>query len=133
MFRDLPQTFPDKVGLQIGYAHGLSPRVEAGADIFLMPSRYEPCGLNQIYSLQYGTVPVVRATGGLDDTIEEGTGFKFTECCGQALLEAVRAAVRAFGNREAWQEIMRRGMRKDFSWKTSAAAYSALYRRLLGR
>ena len=98
-----------------------------------MPSRYEPCGLNQIYSLRYGTVPVVRATGGLDDTIDEGTGFKFAEYSGQALLGAVRAAVRAFADREGWQEMMRRGMRKDFSWKASAAAYSALYRQLLER
>ena len=98
-----------------------------------MPSRYEPCGLNQIYSLHYGTVPVVRATGGLDDTIDEGTGFKFADYSGQAFLEAIRAAVRAFADREGWREMMRRGMRKDFSWKTSAAAYSALYRRLLGR
>jgi starch synthase len=100
--------------------------------MFVMPSRYEPCGLNQIYSLRYGTVPVVRATGGLDDTIEEGTGFKFWEYSGQALLGAVRAAVGAFGDRDGWQETMRRGMRKDFSWKASATLYSALYRRLLG-
>jgi starch synthase len=98
-----------------------------------MPSRYEPCGLNQIYSLRYGTVPVVRATGGLDDTIEEGTGFKFQEYSGQALAAAVRVAVQAFGGREAWEATMRRGMGKDFSWKASAAAYSALYRKLLGR
>ena len=71
--------------------------------MFLMPSRYEPCGLNQIYSLRYGTVPVVRATGGLDDTIDEGTGFKFAEYSGQALLEAVRAAVAAFADRDGWQ------------------------------
>jgi starch synthase len=98
-----------------------------------MPSHYEPCGLNQIYSLRYGTVPVVRATGGLDDTIEEDTGFKFAQYSGQALLGAVRAAVRAFADREGWQRMMRRGMEKDFSWKTSSLAYSALYRRLLAR
>jgi starch synthase len=86
-----------------------------------------------MYSLRYGAVPVVRATGGLDDTIEEGTGFKFAEYSGKALLEAVRAAIRAFIGRESWREMMRRGMRKDFSWRTSAAAYSELYRRLLGR
>jgi starch synthase len=98
-----------------------------------MPSRYEPCGLNQIYSLKYGTVPVVRATGGLDDTIEEGTGFKFSEYSGAAFLGAVRAAVGTFADPSAWQEMMRRGMRKDFSWKPSAAMYSALYRQLSGR
>jgi starch synthase len=124
---------PGRIAAHIGFDEGMAHRIEAGADIFLMPSRYEPCGLNQIYSLHYGTVPVVRATGGLDDTIEEGTGFKFAEYSGQAFLEAIRAAVRAFADREGWQEMMRRGMRKDYSWKTSAAAYSALYRRLLGR
>ena len=71
MFRSLAETYPQKVGLRVGYDTGLSHRIEAGADMFLMPSRYEPCGLNQIYSLKYGTVPVVRATGGLDDTIED--------------------------------------------------------------
>jgi len=97
-----------------------------------MPSRYEPCGLNQIYSLRYGTVPVVRATGGLDDTIDSETGFKFAEYSSAALLAAVRQALEAFSNREAWQDMMRRGMQRDFSWKASAGRYSALYRRLLG-
>jgi starch synthase len=97
-----------------------------------MPSRYKPCGLNQIYSLRYGTVPVVRATGGLDDTIEEDTGFKFREYSGQALLGAVREAAQAFSRQDVWREMMRRGMEKDFSWRASAKAYSALYRRLLG-
>ena len=97
-----------------------------------MPSRYEPCGLNQIYSLRYGTVPVVRATGGLDDTIEEGTGFKFAEHTGAALWAAIQAATEAFADPDAWRGMMRRAMAKDFSWKVSAAAYSALYRRLLG-
>ena len=122
-----------RIAARIGFDNGLAHRIEAGADIFLMPSHYEPCGLNQIYSLRYGTVPVVRATGGLDDTIEEGTGFKFAQYSGQALLGAVRAAVRAFADREEWQRMMRRGMEKDFSWKTSSLAYSALYRRLLAR
>jgi starch synthase len=101
--------------------------------MFLMPSRYEPCGLNQIYSLKYGTVPVVRATGGLDDTIETGTGFKFQEYTGAALLGALREALRAFADGAGWRRTMLRGMAKDFSWNTSAAVYSALYRRLLGR
>jgi starch synthase len=132
-FRRMMREHPGRIAARIGFDNGLAHRIEAGADIFLMPSRYEPCGLNQIYSLHYGTVPVVRATGGLDDTIEEGTGFKFAEYTGEALLEAVRAAVRAFADREPWQRMMRRGMGKDFSWKTSAAAYSQLYRRLLAR
>jgi starch synthase len=131
-FRKLAAEFPGRIAVRVGFDNPLAHRIEAGADMFLMPSRYEPCGLNQIYSLRYGTVPVVRATGGLDDTIEEGTGFKFTECTGKALLDAVRAAVAAYSQPERWREMMRRGMARDFSWKTSAAAYSALYRRLLG-
>jgi starch synthase len=86
-----------------------------------------------MYSLRYGTVPVVRATGGLDDTIEEGTGFKFAEYSGEALLVAVQAAVHAFADRDAWQLMMRRGMSKDFSWKAPAAAYAELYRQILAR
>jgi starch synthase len=101
--------------------------------MFLMPSRYEPCGLNQIYSLRYGAVPIVRATGGLDDTIEENTGFKFQEYSPDALLSAVRRALDAWKDQETWREIMLAGMQKDFSWDASAAEYSALYRRVLGR
>jgi starch synthase len=132
-FLRMAAEFPEHIAVRIGFDNALAHRIEAGADMFLMPSRYEPCGLNQIYSLRYGTVPVVRATGGLDDTIEEGTGFKFVEYSGQALLGAVRDAARVFCNTAAWREMMLRGMRKDFSWRTSAAAYSALYRRLLAR
>jgi starch synthase len=124
---------PGRIAVRIGFDNGLAHRIEAGADMFLMPSRYEPCGLNQMYSLRYGTVPVVRATGGLNDTIEEGTGFKFSEYTGQALLEAVRAAARAYSDAGLWRQMMRRGMRQDFSWKASAEAYAALYRRLLGQ
>lgn len=130
-FLAMQKEFPGRVAVRIGFDNGLAHRIEAGSHIFLMPSRYEPCGLNQIYSLRYGTVPVVRATGGLDDTIEEGTGFKFVEYTGQALLAAIRQAVSAYADAAAWQAMQRRGMEKDFSWKTSAAAYSALYRRLL--
>jgi len=130
-FRNMAQEHPGRIGEVIGFDNALAHRIEAGADMFLMPSQYEPCGLNQIYSLRYGTVPVVRATGGLDDTIEKDTGFKFVEYSGQALLEAVREAVEMFANRADWQRRMRLGMQKDFSWKTSAGAYSALYRRLL--
>jgi starch synthase len=132
-FRRMAAEHPGRIALQIGYDDGMAHRIEAGADIFLMPSYYEPCGLNQMYSLRYGTVPVVRATGGLDDTIDEGTGFKFAEYSSQALLDAVRAAAKDYAEPDAWRQMMRRGMAKDFSWKTSAAAYSALYRRLLGR
>jgi starch synthase len=132
-FTRMEQEFPGRIAARIGFDNGLAHRVEAGADIFLMPSRYEPCGLNQIYSLKYGTVPVVRATGGLDDTIEEGTGFKFVEYTAQAMLGAIGDAVTAFADAPGWKAMMLRGMQKDFSWKTSAAAYAALYRRLLAR
>jgi starch synthase len=126
-FQQMAADHPGRIALRMGYDDGLAHRIEAGADLFLMPSRYEPCGLNQIYSLRYGTVPVVRATGGLDDTIDESTGFKFAEYTGQALLGAVLAAAEAFSNPALWREMMRRGMQKDFSWKASAAGYSALY------
>jgi starch synthase len=131
-FKGMAAAHPDRIAVRVGFDNGLAHRIESGADMFLMPSRYEPCGLNQIYSLRYGTVPVVRATGGLDDTIDEGTGFKFAEYSGPALAEAVRSAVQAYSDQDAWQAMMRRGMHKDFSWKSSAAAYSQLYHRLLG-
>ena len=132
MFGWLTRHFPDKVALRIGYNDGLAHRIEAGADLFLMPSRYEPCGLNQIYSLRYGTVPVVRATGGLDDTIldqnrPDSTGFKFNDYTGRALLGTTRAALQAWEDGEGWTAMMRRGMRQDFSWEASAAEYSRLY------
>jgi starch synthase len=130
-FRSMAAEYPGRIAVQVGFDNGLAHRIEAGSDVFLMPSRYEPCGLNQMYSLRYGTVPVVRATGGLNDTIGEGVGFKFVEYSGQALLQAVRAAVSAYSDPDVWRELMRRGMEQDFSWKTSAAAYSGLYRRLL--
>jgi len=123
-----------RVGAQIRYDNVLAHKIEAGADIFLMPSRYEPCGLNQIYSLKYGTVPVVRATGGLDDTVEEfhpaqgtGTGFKFEGCDSSALLGAIDRALMAFRYKEAWKRLMRNGMGKNFSWRQPAREYAALY------
>jgi starch synthase len=132
-FHRMAADHPGRIAVRIGYNNGLSHRIEAGADLFLMPSHYEPCGLNQMYSLRYGTVPVVRATGGLNDTIDEGTGFKFSEYSGAALLRAVQAAGAAFAKPDAWRAMIRRGMQQDFSWKTSAGAYSGLYRRLLAR
>ena len=134
LFRGLAEKYPARVGLKIGYDNSLAHKIEAGADLFLMPSRYEPCGLNQIYSLRYGTVPVVRATGGLDDTIQDfdpqtnqGTGFKFVNYDGDALLESIRKALKVFREPKVWQELQRNGMAKDFSWKASAAAYVTLY------
>ena len=131
LFTDLETAHPGRIAVKVAYDNALAHRIEAGADIFLMPSRYEPCGLNQIYSLRYGTAPVVRATGGLDDTIKEGTGFKFQEYSPAALLDAMRAAGEAFADPERWKVMMQRGMMEDFSWNVSAAAYSALYGRLL--
>jgi len=133
VFNEWQRWLPQKVGVWLGYNDALAHRIEAGADLFLMPSRYEPCGLNQIYSLRYGTVPVVRATGGLDDTIQEDTGFKFGPYSVGALYDTLRSAVGAFQNQESWVERMRRGMAKDFSWNVSARQYSALYHRLLGK
>ncbi len=132
-FLEMQRAHPGRIAVRIGFDNRLAHRIEAGSDAFLMPSLYEPCGLNQIYSLRYGTVPVVRATGGLDDTIEEGTGFKFGPYSRDALWGAVQAAMDAYGQRSAWQDRMRRGMKKDFSWNASAAAYSLLYRQLLER
>jgi starch synthase len=130
-FRRMEIEHPGRIAVRVGFDNGLAHRIEAGADMFLMPSRYEPCGLNQMYSLRYGTVPVVRATGGLNDTIEDGTGFKFADYSGQALLAAVRTAAGAYSDVAVWREMMCCGMRQDFSWKASAAAYAALYRQLL--
>jgi len=130
MFRQLAALRPQKFAARIGYDDALSHRIEAGADMFLMPSQYEPCGLSQIYSLRYGTVPIVRATGGLDDTVSEDTGFKFVEYAPEALQEAIQRALEAFAQRESWIERMRQGMAKDFSWDTSALEYQSLYRSL---
>jgi len=134
LFRALATDFPGRVGVKIAYDNALAHLVEAGSDMFLMPSRYEPCGLNQIYSLRYGTVPIVRATGGLDDTIEmfdlehgTGTGFKFSEYSGAALLHAIRQALHYYSDDGIWKRIQMNGMAKDFSWNTWAAEYAKLY------
>jgi starch synthase len=125
-----------RVGVFIGFDEGLAHLVEAGADLFLMPSRFEPCGLNQMYSLRYGTVPVVHAVGGLDDTIQPYTprarranGFKFREPTPETLAQTLRHAIRVFSDREAWAQLVRQGMREDHSWGTSAREYVKVYRR----
>jgi starch synthase len=130
LFQGMAARYPGRIAVRIGYDNTLAHKIEAGADLFLMPSRYEPCGLNQIYSLKYGTVPVVRATGGLDDTIEPGTGFKFWTYSGEALVGALRAAREAFADAEGWRAMMLAGMAKDFSWSIPAAEYGRLYERL---
>lgn len=130
MFESLASEYPDRFAARIGYDNGLAHRIEGGADMFLMPSRYEPCGLSQMYSLQYGTVPIVRATGGLEDTVNETTGFKFGPYTGPALLQALRDALAAWKNHEAWRARMKAGMGKNFSWDVSAVEYQKLYRSL---
>jgi starch synthase len=131
---------PSRVGVKLGFDVPLSHKIEAGADMFLMPSRYEPCGLNQMFSLAYGTVPIVRATGGLDDTIQPfdpatgaGTGFRFTGATPDALLTTVRAAVALYRQPDHWRCLMRNGMACDFSWDRSAREYEGLYREIVAR
>jgi starch synthase len=133
LFQKMAARHPARIAVRIGFNNALAHKIEAGADLFLMPSRFEPCGMNQMYSLRYGTVPVVRATGGLDDTIEAGTGFKFWEYSGSALVGALRAVREAFADAEGWRATMRAGMAKDFSWTVSAAEYARLYERLAAR
>jgi len=134
LFRALAAAYPGRVGIKIAYDNALAHKVEAGSDMFLMPSRYEPSGLNQMYSLKYGTVPIVRATGGLDDSIEPfdlehgtGTGFKFKEYSGEALLYAVRQALHHYMDERIWKRIQLNGMAKNFSWRRPAAEYTKLY------
>jgi starch synthase len=135
LFRTLAAKYPEKFLVKVAYDNKLAHQIEAGADMFLMPSRYEPCGLNQIYSMKYGTVPVVRATGGLDDTVEafngkSGTGFKFADYSPDALLAALGQAVETYRQPKAWRQVMLNGMRKDFSWAASARQYARIYQSL---
>lgn len=138
-FKAAADLFPDKVGVRIGFDEALAHQIEAGADFFLMPSRYEPCGLNQMFSLKYGTIPIVRAVGGLKDTVENydaqnsnGTGFVFEPYEPQALLETIDRALKVFQEKQAWTALRRRAMNMDFSWERSAQAYDNLYGQLLG-
>lgn len=138
MFRELANKFPKKIANYIGFNNVLPHLIEAGADMFLMPSHYEPCGLNQIYSLKYGTVPIVRKTGGLADTVQDwneqqslgldnGNGFSFTEPNAYAMLTAIQRAINTFHKKEIWKIIQHNGMMKDFSWNSSAEKYIKLY------
>lgn len=134
---------PERIAVLLRYDNEAAHRIEAGADIFLMPSRFEPCGLNQLYSLRYGTVPVVRATGGLADTVVdfsedrlesgEATGFVFYPYEPDQLVEALRRAVRVFGRRDDWKRLMLNGMAQDWSWKRSARQYMDVYRKALDK
>jgi starch synthase len=144
MLKEMQSRFPRQVGLTFGQHEPLAHKIEAGADIFLMPSIYEPCGLSQLYSLKYGAVPVVRATGGLCDTVVDatpervaagtGTGFVFAGMSAAAFLETVERAIGVYRNQpEQWLAIMRNGMRQDWSWQRSAQEYERLYERLVAR
>jgi starch synthase len=130
---------PERIGVRIGFDEGLAHLIEGGADIFLMPSRFEPCGLNQMYSLRYGTLPLVRATGGLFDTVRnydpktgEGTGFTFDEYSPQALLGTLRWALDVYRDRGVWRRMQASGMQLDHSWDASAREYVKVYERALG-
>jgi starch synthase len=135
LWRALAARYPKRVSATIGFDERLAHLIEAGADIFLMPSRFEPCGLNQMYSLRYGTVPVVRATGGLDDTVEDfdestasGTGFKFAEYSPAAVVATLRRALAAYQNPSVWRQMQQAGMQRDHSWDASAREYVKVYR-----
>jgi starch synthase len=139
-FRDWAFWNKANVGVRIGYDDALAHKIEAGADLFLMPSLYEPCGLNQIYSLKYGTAPVVRATGGLDDTIEEwnpqqgtGTGFKFSDKNSGALMATIERALTSFEDKVGWKRLMLNGMAQDYGWEQPAREYAAVYMEAAGK
>lgn len=137
--KQLARQWPGQMSLTLGYNEGLSHRITAGCDLFLMPSRFEPCGLNQMYSLTYGTVPVVHGVGGLSDTIndpldvgiDKANGFRFSEPNAPALLETTERALACFGKRKQWQQIQENGMAVDYSWKQRARDYGDLYQRIL--
>ena len=136
-FEGIQKRHPKRMALVLGYDDELAHMIEAGSDIFLMPSKYEPCGLNQMYSMRYGTLPVVRATGGLDDTVEDhapggkGTGFKFEKFDSRELHRAIQRALKLFQQPDEWRKVMRNGMQRDFSWANSARKYVNLYKDLL--
>jgi starch synthase len=141
--RQLAARFPGQVAVRLGYDESLAHRIESGADMFLMPSRFEPCGLNQIYSLRYGTLPVVRRTGGLADTVVDATpesvaagtatGFVFDEPSAEALGRTIQRALSVYADSDTWRSMMRAAMAQDFSWERSAAQYVELYQQALAR
>jgi len=136
MLSEASARWPARLTVKFGFSEKLAHLIEAGADAFLMPSRYEPCGLNQMYSLRYGTVPIVRATGGLADTVVDadrekrrGNGFSFADYDAEAMLDAITRAIRAFKDRPRWRRVVEAGMDGDFSWAVSASAYEEVYQR----
>jgi starch synthase len=137
-FRAAMLRYPDRVAVRIGFDEPLAHQIEAGADLFLMPSLYEPCGLNQMFSLKYGTIPIVRAVGGLKDTVQPynrgagtGTGFVFEPYNTQALLDVIDQSLIAFYDKSVWTALQRRAMAMDFSWDSSAKRYVDVYRQLV--
>ena len=138
MFRRLNKQYPQKFAVKIEFNNRLAHKIEAGADMFLMPSQYEPCGLEpNSTASSTGRCPIVRATGGLDDTIEQfdpetgkGTGFKFKEYSGETLLDTVKTAILAYRDTKKWQNLMRNGMAQDYSWASSAREYVKVYERV---
>jgi starch synthase len=137
-FREMAERYPEKVAVKIGYDHSLAHRIEAGIDFFLMPSRFEPCGLNQMYSLRYGTVPIVRVTGGLDDSVtdvsedpEIADGIKFTEYSSRALVKAIRKALVLYEDRPLLEHFRKNGMAVDFSWEHCTHEYEAAFQRAI--
>jgi len=138
LFKKMSVKYPKKISVNLGFDNPLAHLIEAGSDMFLMPSRYEPCGLNQLYSLRYGTVPIVRKTGGLADTIEnydpktsEGTGFVFKNYEASELLNTIKRALRVYEDKNAWVKLIKNGMKKDFSWEASAKKYVDIYQRAI--
>lgn len=138
LFSDLAAKYPGKLGVKLTFSNPLAHKVEAGADMFLMPSCYEPCGLNQMYSLRYGTVPLVRKTGGLADTIKnyssstkKGNGFSFVEYEPEKLLATIKKALKVYADKKAWKALVLGGMKEDFSWRVSAQEYLKLYQKAL--
>ena len=136
-FTGLAEKYRGRAWFFGGYDDSLAHWIEGASDAFLMPSQYEPCGLNQMYSLRYGTVPIVRATGGLEDTVEDfdeatgrGTGFKFRDYTSDAMLHAIERALAVYRRPTRWQALRVAGMRKDYSWDASALEYVKLYDRL---
>lgn len=137
--KKLARQWSGQMSLTLGYDEGLSHRITAGCDIFLMPSRFEPCGLNQMYSLRYGTIPVVHAVGGLADTVRDpenvghlkATGFRFDQASAQGLLAAVIRSLEYYRNRKRWRRLQENGMGADYSWKERARSYGNLYQSIL--
>jgi starch synthase len=134
-FEWLRRSYPDQVGIYIGYNNQLAHKIEAGADMFLMPSLFEPCGLNQIYSLKYGTLPIVRLTGGLADTIQDGAnGFTFFDFKPSFFFDSVKRAVDTYRDQpEMWKQMMITAMDQDYSWQKSAEKYLTVYNKVLGK